>query len=348
MRKNLLALLVTAGTVLSPQAIARDIEAEAIGRCEIPASAPIFDRRTGRLPSAWTIEDMQSQSPALPEVMVDGWKPAPAAADMLLSQIANEVGFAYSGPAGLPVVSWDGRTAPLADVIDDLVTQAGGDWSFDGKNLFVFEAPLPKTANARFMLPEDRDQRLATVDILRGFDIALEVTGGEARLTGERSELEDARAALSSADELRVYDVLFMRGRPDAGRYDWSALGAFSQSQQGAGGQFIFSEEDLSVLMERLQGSGDLVEDSGQSVAAPKGWKLAVPPTQCGLGTGEVIVGLDEADSGISLSLTGNGEEVDFKGFSLGTTALSVSSKPQDGWISMVAVRPRLVTFSGA
>lgn len=348
MRKNLLALLAMAGTVYAPQAMARDVEAETIGRCEIPAAAPVFDRRSGRLPSAWTIEDMQSENPALPEVMVDGWKPAPAAADKLLSQIANEVGFAYSGPAGLPTASWDGRTASLADVIDDLVTQAGGDWSFDGKSLFVFEAPLPKTASARFMLPQDRDQRLATVDILRGFDLALEVSDGEARMTGERSELEEARKALSGTDELRVYDVLFLRGRPDAGRYDWSALGAVSQSQQGAGGQFVFSEEDLTILMERLQGSGDLVEDSGQSVAAPKGWKLAVPPAQCGLGTGEVIVGLDEADGGLSLSLAGSGEKADFAAFALGTTALSVSSKPQDGWISMVAVRPRLVTFSGA
>lgn len=348
MRKHLLALLATAGTIFSPQAMARDAEAQAIGRCEIPASAPIFDRREGRLPSTWTIEDMQSGGQALPDVMVDGWKPAPAAADKLLTEIAKEAGFAYSGPASLPSASWDGRSAPLTAVIDDLVSQFGGDWSFDGKNLYVFKAPLPKTASALFTLPSDRDQRLATVDILRGFDLAVDVSGSEARLTGERSELEEARKALSGASELQVYDVLFLRGRPDAGRYNWAALGAIGQTPQGAGGRFVFSDEDLNALTERLRASGDLVEDSGQSVAAPKGWKLAVPPTQCGLGTGEVIVGLDGAESGMSLSLTGNGESSDFAQFSLGTTALSVSSEPRDGWISMVAVRPRLVTFSGA
>lgn len=328
-------------------AVASDPEAVALGRCELPSAAPVFDRRSGYLPGSWSIENSGGNGSKLPSVMVDGWKPEPMAANALLSKLMSEAGLEYSGPAGLPVVAWDGHTASLEQTVSEIVRKAAGDWTFDGKTLHVFSSALPSTANASFTLPVDRDQKLATIDILRAFDISVSVSGNEVAISGPRKELEEARKALGVARDLRVYDVIFMRGRPVRGRYDWAQLGAIRETPVGAGGQFVFSDENLDDLVTRMGGAGDLVQDSVQSVAAPEGWSLSVPAQQCGTGMSEVMVGLEEEASGMTLSVHGQAGQADFEAFALGTTALSVSGEPSEGWISMVAVRPRVVNFVG-
>ncbi len=327
---------------------ASDAEAAAVGRCSVPDAAAVFDRRAGSLPSNWEIDGKaKATNIPFPDVMVDGWAPEPAAADLLLADLMTEAGFSYSGPAGLPVTAWDKQAAPLNSVVQGIVSSAGGDWSFDGKTLHVFASPLPSNASASFRLPQDRDQRLATIDMLRAFDLTVSVAEDLVSVSGNNDELLEARKALSEARDLRVFDVVFLRGRPSAGRYNWSQLGAIRELADRAGGRFVFSDDDLSDLIARMEMAGDLVEDSAQSVAAPQGWKLSVPAVQCGTGLAEVLVGLDEADSSVKLTVSGQAGNAEFDGFTFGTTALSVASEPAEGWISMVAVRPRVVSFAG-
>ncbi|MAM38816.1 MAG: hypothetical protein CL949_10030 [Erythrobacter sp.] len=327
---------------------ASDAEAIEVGRCSVPDAAPVFDRRSGSLPGKWAIESKGEASKSmLPALMVDGWKPEPASADVMLGQLMEEAGLAYSGPAGLPAATWDGKVSALHDVVDTIVSGVGGDWSFDGKTLHVFASPLPSNATATFPLPADRDQRLATIDMLRAFDLSVTVENGQLAVSGSQKELTEARKSLSEARDLRVFDVVFLRGRPTAGRYNWSELGAIRETAQGAGGRFVFSDEDLSDFITRMERAGDLVEDSAQSVAAPQGWQLSVPAVQCGSGSAEVLVGLDETGGNSKLTVSGQAGISEFEGFTFGTTALSVATEPSDGWISMVAVRPRVVNFAG-
>ena len=348
MKTSVKALLaISAASVLIPAAAqAADAEALAVGRCDIPKSTSLFSRLPSGLPSSWTTNTTTvRKGQPLPELMVDGWEPAPGALDVVMTNLLTEAGLSYSGDKDLPTVSWNKSEATLQQTVDQLVSQIGGSWSFDGSTVTVSRTPFARTSSASFQLPEDRDSRLATIDILRGYDLTVDLTGMQAFVSGSESEMGKARKALADAKAITVYDVMFLRGRPLAGRYDWGRLGTISSQPNGAGGNFVFSDPEPEALIQRLVASGDLVEDSAQSVAAPKGWSLAVPPVQCGQGAGELLVGL-EGDKQDVLALSGNGVDAKFPGFVMGTTAMAVSPVPADGWIRMMVVRPRTILFA--
>lgn len=341
------ALLVAATSMLAPVAHAADPEALSIGRCDIPQQTSLFSRTAEVLPASWVIENRSaSKGSSLPAVMVDGWAARKAPADILLRELMTEAGLSYEGPGALPMVDWDGRTASFSEVVESIVGQAGGHWTFDGKTLSVSKVAPAVVSSAVVKLPEDRDVRLATIDVLRAYDINVEITSSSILLSGSREELMRARKALEDAKSITVLDVIFLRGRPSDGRYDWSALGAMRSSVNGAGGTFVFTDPEPEALIKRLVARGDLVEDSAQSVAAPEGWGLAVPPEQCGSGNGEIIVTSKKNSDKIDLSVEGSMLDAQFPGFVLGSTAASVSPAPQGGWIKMVLVRPRVVSFS--
>lgn len=345
--RNFTVALVALAAGFPMTASAADGEALAIGRCDVPAAAPVFSRQSSGFGSGWTITNADGEDPSLPSLMVDGWKPEAKPADKLLAELLGEAGLIYSGPADLPTASWSGNVAPLSVAVSSIVDQFGGDWSFDGKTVFVLPKKLPKTASASVPVPVQRDLRLALVDILRGYDLDVTAGAEAIKVTGSRSEIDKARQGVESATELNVYDVVFLRGRPLEGRYDWRALGAIRSEGRGAGGEFIFSDPEPADLIARMKAAGDLVEDSRQSVAAPKGWSLSVPPAQCGVGTGEVLVGLSGETDALKLDISGTTGQASFDGFSLGTTAATVAEAPANGWISIVLVRPRVIRLAG-
>ena len=339
--------LVLSAAFFGMPAHAADQEARALGRCDVPETTSLFSRSAGSLPSDWVVKTVgASNGQALPSVMVDGWPAREAPADVLLRELMLEAGRSYSGPGALPVVKWDGRVAPMNDVVAGLVSQFGGHWTYDGSKLSVLRTAPPVRSSASLMLPDERDLRLATVDVLRAYDLDVAIQGKTVNLSGSQEELAKARKALSNAKSITVLDVIFLRGRPEAGRYDWNALGAVKSMPSGAGGSFVFTDPEPEALIQRLVARGDLVEDSSQSVAAPQGWGLAVPPSQCGVGDGEVVVTSKSNGDKLDLMLAGSALDAEFPGFVLGSTAASVSPTPAGGWIKMVLVRPRLVTFS--
>lgn len=333
---------------MGPQvASAADLESKAIGRCSIPMNTALFSKSAGKLPSDWVVKSVGvSHGAKMPSVMVDGWPARKAPADVLLKELMSEAGLSFVGPGPLPTVDWTGKVIPMEDVVSDLVDQFGGHWSFDGKVLTVSRTAPATKSTAVVNLPEERDLRLATVDILRAYDLDVSVTSQNVTLAGSQEELAKARKALSDAKSITVLDVMFLRGRPEQGRYDWNSLGAIKASPSGSGGSFVFTDPEPEALIQRMVGRGDLVEDSAQSVAAPQGWGLAVPPSQCGIGSGEVVITSKANGDRIDLSLAGSMLDAEFPEFVLGSTAASVSKVPSDGWIKMVLVRPRLVTFS--
>lgn len=346
-RLALVAGLLASSGMIASSAHAQDAEARAIGRCDIPASTALFSRTSSGLPANWVVKTTNaSHGSALPAVMVDGWPAREAPADILLGELAREAGFTYEGPGALPVVSWDGKVASMEDVVKGLVSQFSGHWTFDGETLTVSKTVPAARSTAVVDLPEERDLRLATVDVLRAYDLDVSVSGSSVTLSGSADELAKARKALGDAKSITVLDVVFLRGRPAEGRYDWNALGAVKSNVAGAGGSFVFTDPEPEALIQRMVQRGDLVEDSAQSVAAPAGWGLAVPPSQCGTGNGEVVVTSKANGDRIDLSLEGSMLNAEFPEFVLGSTAASVASVPEDGWIRAVLVRPRLVTFS--
>jgi len=350
MNKLKILSLALSGAIIGSMpasASAADAESLAIGRCDIPQATSLFVRTPNALPSSWVIQTVgPSNGTQLPEVMVDGWPARKAPADVLLRELMTEAGFVYSGSQALPMVEWDGRTAPFDEVVKDLVRQFAGHWTFDGRMLSASTTVPSSVSRASVDLPSDRDVRLATVDILRAYDIDVAVGASSISLQGSRDELAKARKALEDATSITVLDVIFLRGRPVEGRYDWSALGAVKASPSGAGGNFVFTDPEPEALIRRLAARGDLIEDSAQSVAAPEGWGHAVPPEQCGAGSGEIIVTSKKNADRIDLGVEGSMLDATFPGFVLGSTAASVAPAPQGGWIRMVLVRPRIVSFS--
>lgn len=338
---------VASMSALSTTAHAADPESLAIGRCDIPRSTSLFERTPERLPASWVIETRgASHGSALPSVMVDGWPAKKAPADVLLRELMDEAGFSYAGSQALPMVDWDGRTASFEEVVSGLVSQFEGHWTFDGSRLSVSPTVPVTSSTASVPLPSDRDVRLATVDVLRAYDLDVSIGSSSISLVGSREELDKARKALAEAKSITVLDVIFLRGRPSDGRYDWNALGAVKSSPNGAGGNFVFTDPEPESLIKRLVARGDLVEDSAQSVAAPEGWGHAVPPEQCGAGNGEIVVTTKKSSDKLDLTVEGSMMDAQFPGFVLGSTAASVSPVPQGGWIKMVLVRPRVVSFS--
>lgn len=346
--RNLTCVLAGASMLALPVvAYAADSEAVAIGRCTVPEAAPLFAREALSLPTNWRLETPSSGDPALPAVMVDGWTPGTKKANMLLGDLMAEAGLSYDGPADLPLATWSGKTAPLSKVVANIVGQFGGFSSFDGKTLHVLAKAPPSSVSATIAAPSERDLRLALVDTLRGFDLEISATSETISLSGSKAEVDKARAAIAAVREVNIYDVVFLRGRPAEGRYDWKSLGAVQEAGKGAGGDFVFIDPEPGDVIARMKAAGDLVEDSRQSVAAPKGWALAVPPAQCGAGKGEVVVGLEGEPGASALVVKGGGASSSFQQFSLGSTAIAANPEPVDGWINMVLVRPRVVRLAG-
>lgn len=347
MRKLSKSLFALAGIAFVTPAMAADQESMSIGRCDIPKSTSLFSRSAGGLPSDWvTKTTAPSRGSALPSLAVDGWPARKAPADLLLKELMAETGLEYIGPGALPVVDWNGNVESLENVVSNLVGQFGGHYYFDGKSLSVSKTAPPSVSSVSIALPVERDIRVATIDILRAYDLDVRIEGSSIEVSGSLEEMKKARQALFDAKSITVLDVVFLKGRPEQGRYDWSGLGAIRSKINGAGGNFVFTDSEPESLIQRLALRGDLVEDSAQSVAAPSGWGLAVPPSQCGIGSGEIIVSSKSAADKINLNISGNMMDADFPDFVLGSTAASVSPQPQDGWIRMVLVRPRVVTFS--
>ena len=340
-------LAVAFGALLPTAAAAADPESIAIGRCDIPRSTSLFARTPEALPSSWVIQSTgASHGSQLPPVMVDGWPAKKGPADVLLKELLTEAGLSYEGSQALPVVNWDGRTASFDEVVNGIVSQFGGHWSFDGSTLSATPSVPVTLSRASLKLPQDRDVRLATIDVLRAYDLDVSIGSNTIELAGSKEELTKARTALSDAKSITVLDVIFLRGRPAEGRYDWNALGAVRSSVNGAGGTFVFTDPEPEALIKRLVARGDLVEDSAQSVAAPEGWGHAIPPEQCGAGSGEIVVTSKKNSDKLDLSVEGSMLDAQFPGFVLGSTAASVSAAPEGGWIKMVLVRPRVVSFS--
>ena len=331
----------------SVPSVAADAESTRIGRCDIPRSTSLFSRSSNRLPSDWATKTISpSHGQSLPSVMVDGWPARKAPADLLLRELMAESGLSYEGPGALPTVDWNGQVMSMQSVVSTLVNQFGGHWTFDGRTLSVSRTAPAGTTTATVPLPKERDLRVATIDILRAYDLDVRVNQDTIELLGPLEEMRKARQALFDAKSITVLDVIFLKGRPDEGRYDWAALGSVKSKPNGAGGTFVFTDAEPESLIQRLAQRGDLVEDSSQSVAAPAGWGLAVPPSQCGVGSGEIIVTSKAVADKINLSIAGNALDANFPDFVLGSTAASVSLQPDNGWIRMVLVRPRVVTFS--
>lgn len=332
---------------MAPLAYANDDESVIVDRCGIPSSAPIFSRSASSIPSSWAITSATKRDGVpLPELIVDGWKPSPGPVSDLLRELLTE--------ASIPVIvsdtavngTWSGSNGTLTQAVDDLVTQMGGSWSYDGKIITISNNLPVKVNSASFNLPEDRDARLATIDILRAFDVDVSFDNQSVTVSGSIAELDDAKKSLRETDSVNVFDVSFLRGRPEAGRYDWNSLGAISSKVDGAGGNFIFTDSDPEVLINKFIASGDLVEESAQSVATPTNWSIAIPPSQCGSGIGELIVSAKNEPSGMNLSFNMPSIQGDFGAFPLGALAVSASSVPVDGWITIVIVRPRIVRFN--
>jgi hypothetical protein len=142
-----------------------------------------------------------------------------------------------------------------------------------------------------------------------------------------------------------VFDVIFLRGRPSEGRYNWGSLGASEIAVANAGGRFAFSGMSMNSVVALLRSNGDVVQDSAQTVAAPQGWSLAVPQVQCGSGYGELTIKPKMIGDIIDLGLSGAGVAAQYPNFKLGSVALVAASVPVEGWVQMVLVRPRIVAF---
>lgn len=342
----LLAFIAASASAAAPQRT-EEVEMRDVDRCTVPDVMPVFVRSRDALPGLEAIPGpaVSRGSGNVPDVMVDGWKPAQAPVETMLAELGREAGFRVTGAQGFPVSSWTRIKAPLRETIDTLARNANATWSFSENVLTLsrYVAPAPRF---RASLPNDRDARLAFLDIVRGNGADVKVTGRDAIVTGSTDAIGKAKTALTGARQLLVFDVLFMRGRPEAGRYDWAALQPSSSTPANAGGQFMLGEQTPSSIVARLKSMGDVAEDSGQSVATPPGWAIAVPPAQCGRGNGEIMVAPRLSGDQMSLKISGIGFNANFADVPLGSSVLVAASEPSQGWIPMVFIRPRMVTFS--
>ena len=324
-----------------------DTESLLVDRCVLNEDVPVYTRSQSVFPELKGVPDIPSINTGkpLPSLMVEGWNPIPGTLEKVLSNLGDEAGFSVKG-TDFSVVSWNGKTAPLSKVISELSAQANADWSFDGSTLTIIKKPLPvdKLA-ATVLLPSSRDARLAFLDIVRGHGLNIKVQNGEAFIFGTKDSFSKASNALLTASQLTVFDVIFLRGRPSDGRYNWGSIGASEMSVANAGGRFAFSGMSINSVITALRNNGDVVQDSAQTVASPQGWSLAVPQVQCGSGSGELTIKPKIVGDIIDLSLYGAGVSAQYPSFKLGSVALVAASVPVEGWVQMVLVRPRIVAF---
>ena len=334
-----LSVCLLACSALSAPAAAKDPMAERLGRCTVVDDAPIYMRVSESLPRPVLLASpAPDRGRALPAVMVEGWRPQPGAIGALLAQLAGDAGFSVS-VASSPVVRWDGRTAPLQTVVADLARQANLDWHYDGRTLSLRPVAAAPSIS-RLLYPRDRDARLALVDMVVGHDPQA-VVRDEGMLTSQGTRLQSALAGLS---DMVVFDVVFLRARPNDGRFNWDALSPRQRLVSDAGGRFVL-DGSLGDLVTNLQRHGDVVADGRQTVGGPDGWSLVVPQEQCGNGRGSVTIEPRRAGDGVSIALRGAGVDARLDQVPLGAVALAAASRPTDGWISMVAVRPRVVAI---
>lgn len=347
MRRFLSGMVFLSTALCALPAVAQvSAETALLDRCAVPDDVSVFSRSSIKFPQLTAVMSAPSLTGTgnPPSLMVDGWKPAPGPADKLLETLGKEAGFTVVGAKDLPITTWRTDKAPLRETIDTLAKAGNVSWSFVGSTL-TLSKPVPVATSYRADLPANRDARLAFVDVLRGNGADVSIDRGYVSITGSVDDIGKARTALQEARQILVFDVLFMRGRPDAGRYNWNALGMSSSMVNNAGGQFSTSLNP-SDLVSRLEAQGDIQQDSGQTVGAPTGWAVAVPPAQCGLGYGEIIVSPKFDGEKIQAKVSGNGFSADYPSLALGSSMVVAAPQPREGWIDLVFIRPRVVAFS--
>lgn len=349
------ALLAASASLASPAAAqvgvqtqapsVRAADGETTLRCSIPSDAAVYAREAGAIPSITRgVPIVKRTGTAPPKVMVDGWHPATAPLAVVLSDLGREAGFAVTGAEGLGPVSWTRPSAPLPDVLDALTSQVGGSWSFSSGVVHVSRSPMISSVPASMGLPANRDVTLALLDTLRGYDasgVALSPTG--ISFASTPVGLARIQSGLSGVSEVFAFDVTFTQGRPNAGRYSWSALGGSSVVADGVGGRMLLGEDGADALARFVASAGDIKQGGAQTVAGPSGWALVVPQAQCGSGTSELTMKPKRVGDGFSLQIAGMGPAIDVPMVALGQTLVVASRDPVGGWINMVSIRPRIL-----
>lgn len=320
-------------------------DTESAARCSVPADVSIFARESGAVPMVrrGASVSVRSGSPA-PAVMVDGWSPAAAPLGSLLSELGQEAGFAVTGAEGLGVVSWDGSAAPLSKVLDSLTSQVGASWSYSSGVVRVLRTPPVISVSASIARPANRDVTLALLDTLRGYEATdVSLSGDAISFSASPSAMSRIEAGISGISEVYAFDVTFYRGRPGSGRYAWSSLGS-SVVVDGAGGRALLDEDGDRRLSSFLSAAGDVEAGKQQTVAGPSGWSVVVPQSQCGTGSLELMIRPKRVGDGFSLGLSGLGSPIDVPMVTLGQTLVVAGREPVGGWISIVSIRPRIVS----
>lgn len=343
MKLKLLAAGGIAVFVLATPALAQD--AESATRCSVPADVSIYARDVGAVTMVrrGASVAVRSGSPA-PAVMVEGWTPAPAPLGTLLSELGQEAGFAVTGAEGLGSVSWNGSAAPLGKVLDALTAQVGASWSFSSGVVRISRVAPVTTVSASIAKPANRDVTLALLDSLRGYEASdVSLSGGSISFSASSSVLSKIESGIAGISEVYAFDVTFYRGRPNAGRYAWSSLGS-SVVADGAGGRVLLDEEGDRRLSSFLSSEGDVEAGKQQTVAGPAGWSVVVPQSQCGTGALELVLRPKRVGDGFALGLSGLGAPIEVPMVALGQTLVVAGREPVGGWISIVSIRPRIVT----
>lgn len=332
-----------AAAIASTPAVAQDMETSM--RCQVPAEVSIYARDMGavsRVKRGETVV-MRAGSPA-PNLMVDGWKPAPAALPVVLSQLGSEAGFAVTGAEGLGTVSWNGSAAPLSTVLDNLTAQVGASWSYSSGVVRILRTPPASIVSASLQLPKNRDVTLALLDTLRGYEASsVKAEGGSISFKASPAAMSKIESGVAGISEIYAFDVTFYRGRPNAGRYAWSSLGS-SVVVDGAGGRVLLDEDGDRKLAGFLSAAGDVDAGKQQTVAGPAGWAVVVPQSQCGTGSLELTLRPKRVGDGFSMNIAGLGSAIDVPMVTLGQTLVVAGREPVGGWISIVSIRPRIVS----
>ena len=329
-----------------PAAAQSGSEMSLLDRCAVPDDVSVFSRSQVGFPGLSPVmgTPVLTGSGSPPSLMVDGWEPSAAPADKMLETLGKEAGFTVLGEKNLPIVSWKTPKASLRETIDIIARAGGVSWVYSGSTLTLTK-PVGTVSSYRAALPSNRDARLAFVDVLRGNGAEVAVDAGQVTVSGSADSISKAKDALASTKQIVVFDVLFLRGRPEAGRYNWPALGMSSSMVNEAGGQFSTTLLPSDIVA-RLKLQGDVQEDSGQTVGTPAGWAVAIPPSQCGRGSGEIVVAPKFDGESIQAKVNGNGFVADYPSLQLGSSMFVASPQPRGGWIDMVFIRPRVVAFS--
>ena len=284
------------------------------------------------------------QGQAAPSLMVDGWRPASAPLASILGELGREAGFAVIGADGLGQVSWTKDSAPLSDVLDSLTSQAGASWSYSSGVVKVSKSPAVVTVPGSIATPSNRDVTLALLDSLRGYDAAGVTLGASGiSFTSSPAGFSKIQSGIGGVSEIYAFDVTFLKGRPSAGRYSWQGLAGSSVVADGAGGRMLLGEDGGARVSEFLSASGDVKPGGAQTVAGPSGWSLVVPQTQCGDGKAELTIRPKRVGDGFTLGVAGFGPAAEIPMVTLGQTLVLASRDPVDGWIDVVAIRPRIV-----